>query len=439
MYNAFTLQQNFSGLVGFFQPYDPAYNRIPAFLNDSLSGRYVQLMHPLCTLENLYNIGPEFDKFDFPAWVNQGYEKGSIVASGGKLWRAEGAIAVDYGEPLAGAEYVEEYGAEYNVNALWKEYEPFTDWLLQNYKASVLELFADFIRARKLDNANKVLLDSQILFDGIGSYADRVIKSNRFVGFQIKVSSQQGLQAQINKLGLQLDGAQVVKFYLYHSSVLEPLKTFDITVGKASTFNWQNVTDAILKFYEDNHDASGTFLLGYYEADLQSGIQAINREYNFRTGPCMGCNEYNWNAFNKWSKYVKIFPFSVGSAYLDGGKNLFDTSKIAYQPSTNFGINISLTIACDLTEFFTTNKLMFGDALGMKVCLKLLNQTAYSTRMNGISDKTKALAMADLSVDTKDSFINTYLKELKALAVDFSGISSACLPAQRNGVTVGAL
>lgn len=428
MYSSATLIENFRGLVGLFQAYDPAYQRLPEFLRRSTSGKYVQTTHPLCTLENLWNSGPEFSKFDYPAWVDQDYVEGTIVTNGGKLWRASETIPLGYAEPVEDSDFTEEYDEELfgSSDAKWKEYDPFVEWLIGNMNAAIIEMMADVVRFKRLEHSSRALLNSQFLFDGIGFYTDRIIKDGSFRGLEISLSSQEGIQAVISRLGLQLDTVQTINVYLYHTSVAEPLGTFPLNVQKASTFNWQSVEDAILKFYDPEHDTAGTFILGYYDADLVG--QAIKKDYNWLTGPCAGCNEYNSQAFNSWSKYIKISAISVSPGDLPGDRTLWDVRKNKYDGGTNWGMNIALSVYCDLTEVFSANAFLFSNALAHKMCLKFLGEIAYSTRISAIPDKTKSLAMADIDQSAKNSFYTEYRLLLEDATVDFTGMNSACMP-----------
>jgi hypothetical protein len=438
MYDAATLQQNFTGLVGLFQPYDPAYNQLPEYLNVSTSGRYVQTTHPLCTLENLYNSAPEFNKFNYPGWDNTtAYTPGYIVSSSGTLFMATRSIAAYEGQPVLGSPSADDFGED--TGAMWKRFDPFSDWLNNNVKAATLELFSDLVKHRKLEHSNRSLLDSQKLFEGIGYYSDRIIPSNRFTGMEITLPRQEGITAVISRIGLQLDTPKDITLYLYHTSVSEPLATFDISITKPSTFNWQAIEGAMLRYYNNAHDTGGSFLLGYYEADL-GGAQAIHRNFNFVTGPCTTCNESDITAFNRWSKWVKIKSFSIASSYLNEERTLFDVRKANYDPAQNWGLNLSLTVSCDLTEVFSTSKHLFADALAKKICLKFLAQIAYSTRMNAIPDKIKALAMADLDSKGSATTAAEYLEELQALALDFSGMNTDCMPClDKKRIKMGAV
>jgi len=425
MYNAAALQAKFLGLVGFLQYSDPSYPSLPSALLQSTSKRYIQNIHPLCQLETVWNCAPEFTGFQYSAWVAQAYKAGTVVNNAGTLYVANSDTVA---------------GDVPGVSVKWETVEPFGAWLQNLYNHSILEAIGDFIRVRALEYSNRTILDSQILFDGIGLYSDRIIKTGRFVGLAFRLSAQNGLQVAIEQIGAQLDAAQDLTLYLYHSSVQDPILSFDISVAKASTFNWQNPEiETILKFYDQGHNTGGLFYLGYYEDDLVG--QAIKMTYNFATGPCSSCNAYNLDAFNRWSKFVQISPFSVPATALDAGRLLFNTDKVQYGDEGNYGINVALTVACDMTEFFGLHRNQFAQALGMKIALKLLEVIAYSTRMTAVEDKVKALAFSDLSEKEQDSFYNRYQRELTALTVDFSGFSSQCMPCATKSkrITMGAV
>lgn len=429
MYDAATLRSEFAGLVGFQSPNDPSYPALPDYLQASSSGRYINQVHPLCTLENLYNSAPEFDKYTYPDWSAKTYLKGEIVTDNDILYKASEDLAADYPEP----------GAVGSDN--WIETNPFAEWLNSKMDTAITELISDLIRWKKLDHANRSLIDSLKLFDGLGTISDRIIKESRFVGFEITISKQEGLMIQVDKMGLQLDAIQAsVPIYLYHSSSEDPLKSFNVAVDKANTFNWKSVSDVIMKYYEDTHDVDGVFYLGYYEDDLAGETQAIRRNSTWGKEPCYGCTGWNHYSWSIWSKHISISAFYVSTAYLGEDQKLFNTEKVVYDNSTNWGMNMAITVSCDMTNFFILNKGIFADALSMKLCLKLLGEIGFTTRMNFINDKTRALALAELSESDKDSFVNKYLNELKALSLDLSGMSSDCLPCEsRKGIRMRAV
>lgn len=385
MYNAEKLQAAFKGLVGFIQPYDPAYPQIDEALLASSSGIRVPHLHPLVSMENIYNTAPEFDLYDYAPATAQ----------------------------------------------------TLSTWLADKYDAAVRDLFADLIRYKRLEESNRQLIESLMLFDGVGSYSDRIIKRGRFCYLEVVTNKQQGLTVTIDRIGLQLDQAQALTLYVFHSSQVEPVQTVPLQVTKAGSFQWHTV-NITLQADGADYSPEGKFYIGYFEEDLTG--QAIKRESTWGRSPCVGCNGWNLAAFQKWSRFVSVMAGSVPAGSLPDAATLWDERAGTYDTTTNWGLNLSLTVSCDLTGFFITNKARLADALGLGLAVKLLEEIAYTTRMTGIADKTRALALQDLSLEDKDSFKNKYLSEIKAVAVDFSGMSSQCLPCQhRRGLKIGAV
>jgi hypothetical protein len=423
MFNSARLQQCFAGLVGFKQPSDPNYALIDADLTVSSSGRYIQTAHPLCTLENIYNTAPEFDKYVYPAWVAGSYSTSTVVVHLGVKYKANADVVLADAAP--------------GISPKWTAIDPFSEYLRDIIKSSIVELTSDFLTAKKADETQRSIIDSLKLYDGVGPLTDLIIKHGRFVGFEITLSSQEGLQVQFDKLGFQSNTLQAsLNFYLFHSSQKAPLKVFDLNIQTADAFAWSELADAILKFY-DTHDTQGAFYFGYFESDLTG--QAVRKIQNF-TKPCLTCSSYDIRSYEQWSRYVNIRPVYFETSYLDG-TNLPNLNGRTYASDTNWGMNLSMTVNCDLTEFFCKNKALVADALAMKISLKFLDVLAFNTRIGAIADKTKGLAMAELDDNEQSGSFNAkYFRRLKALSFDFSGLSSACMPHEKRlGITYSSI
>jgi len=427
MYNVRQLQACFANLVGFKQPNDPNYPKLSPALTTSTSGKFVQNSHALCSMENIYNIGPEFNLYEYPDWVpTNDYFTGDYTKYEGVVYKYLMDVEGDPGNELPGT-----------LPDVWKVANPFEDWLIDLYNGSVANLVSSLLEFKKLNNVGRSLIESTELFTGFGMLEDKVVKRGRFCGFQIATTKAKSLLVRIDRIGFQCDTVQEVTFYLYHSSQVDPLGTFTVNITRANSFSWAVVQDCMLSYIKGNLNSDGCFYLGYYEDELEG--QAIFRDGNLMQ-PCFSCGNSDVRLFNMWSKHMEIQSIVVLPAGINEDRTLFDERKIGYQYYQNFGINLSLTVLCDLTEFFCTNSAIFADCLTMQICLDILQQIAFNTRMNAISDKTKALAMADLDINLKSgSFKAEYIKMLMALDYDFSGFDSTCLPCNtRKGISYHA-
>lgn len=423
MYDLDTLVDKFSGMIGVRQPYDPDHTIVSIFANEPSTGRYLQDYHPLCTLENLENCAPDFRNFVYQNWdAATAYKVNRIVNHAGSIWRAN-ADTVAAETP--------------GVDPKWVKITAWDAWLLDQYRSGIQMMIGDLLRYKKLEASNRALIDSLKLFDGIGSLNSRIAKRGRFVALEISVSRQEGLRVLIDKVAVQSDAGGNLPLYLYHSSTKYPLKTWSLNLGAGQVFSWQSLEDAMLQYFDDSHSTEGSFYLGYYEDDLAG--QAIKRESTWGVAPCYGCTGWNAQSYERWSKHVTVKAVSFMPAYLDSD-NLPDMDGRSYDPSTNWGINLALTVVCDMSTYFAHNKAVLADAIGMAFAVKMIGQIAYSTRMNTVPDKLRALALQELSEKDEDSFLNKYKQEIQAVSLDFSGLSSACLPNSNKvkGIIFGA-
>jgi hypothetical protein len=421
MYNADILYAAFRHQIGFFQPFDPSYTSLPAELITSDNGIYIQNVHPLLMHENIVNAVPEFELYDWKEWEhNKAYLAGNIVVYNQTLYKATTAVSGGGSAPT---------GAPQDA---WQYYNPYADYLMQLYKAAGVELINDLLSVKRISQSSKQLIETVRLFDGLAPLTSRIIKTGRFVGFKIKVKSGEGLAVKLHKIGLQVDTMQnSFPIYVYASGNQNPIKQIDLNLNAAGNFSWGDIKDLLLN---NNSDNNSTYYIGYFENYLIG--QAVQRQYDWRGAPCAGCNEYNSYAHSTWSNHIEITPIATFANH----PSSVDFSATTTHFDNNFGLNFALSVVCDLSDFFARHKAILITALSYKLALKLLGAIAFTTRINVISDKTRALAMTELSEKDPDSFFNKYKNELKALDFDFSLISRQCLPCTNTkGITYGTV
>ncbi len=103
-------------------------------------------------------------------------------------------------------------------------------------------------------------------------------------------------------------------------------------------------------------------------------------------------------------------------------------SKAVFNSMTNWGLNFSLTVKCDLTDFILRSKKMYADTFAMQLALEFLKSIAQSTRVDVAMQQIKIQARAELNIDEKSTFINQYWDSIKSLKIDMSGFSKSCQP-----------
>lgn len=417
MYNPALVQASFAKLVGFLQPNDPNTPSIPtgSDLLVSNSGIYLQNIHPLCTIDNLYYAAPDFTITKWAAWLTgSNYAAGAVVNYSGALYRAVNAIVGSVVNPVTAGVGV------------WAVYTPFINWLVQFYNQSSSNFLGEVVKRKKLLKMGKPILEKQQLYRGYGQQNNTIVKLGRAVGFEIKPAAVDGLLMQIDSIGMQLSQAQTeINWYLYHSSQLDAIQVFHLAIA-AQDFTWQALTDCILGFKTNGTDTSGVFYLVYYEDDLTG--QAISKTWDFTAAPCIGCDGVNAAMYNKWSAFTTIRTIEVAANYLDPGRNLFNVNFISYNTNSNYGANLSISVKCDLTATVTENRLVFSDGFAKQLALEALKFIAYSSRVNPFNDKINKMAMADLDPKVSGAYINEWSEGINAVSLDLSGFSKSCLP-----------
>lgn len=313
----------------------------------------------------------------------------------------------------------------------------FNEFLSKKYDTSVLKLFQTLFVEKKIAEVTKTIIQNVNLYEGVGNIAGRITKGGRMVGYKIKVNHRDTI-ALLSHIGLQLDTIQNgLELYLYHSSDGQPVKTFTINHTRSVQFQWHKVTSAILSHINDTINPGGAFYLTYYEADLLGS--AIKKQISFGSGGCGTCSEQvvNTNLYNKWSKYISIQPFYVNAANLPEDKLLWDETLEVYVDDTNWGMNVQLSVQCDVTDTICRSRNIVADALAKQITVDLLTEMAYTLRDNQTQSKAGAHAAAALDNQEGGQYgeAKRLQKAVEALSFDFSSMNEVCLPCQNKSTS----
>lgn len=425
MYDPKTLQTVFQSLVGVRQSNTPGVPLILPPLSLSTTGKYVDDKNPLASTENMYYSAPNFDVNVYPNWsTGSNYPSGSIVSSIGIIYIANNNLTNDTMPP-----------ASDTIN--WSVYNPFNNWISQKVNQAIPNLFDEIFKRKKLLHMGKAILERIQLFRGGGNSNTPIVGKGRFVGFSIVPEQAEALWVYLDKVGLQASGANPsMAFYLYHSEQDDYIYKWTLNMGGARTFNWTSLLDnssppkenCIMKYLSQN--TSGTYYFGYYENDLVGN--AYSRNFDCSTSPCPGCDGQDVRLYNQWSRYTTLKNIQVPSTALMSDKSLFDTSKITYGERTNWGINLSLTVRCNLTDFISYNPSLYSEAIAMQTCKEFLEAIANGIRLGPSPAQTKLSAISALDPKAPGNWISSYNDSIEALNIDLSGFSKSCMPCEEN-------
>lgn len=416
------IQDKMLHLVGWKQSYDLSDIMLSSNITQTESGMYFQQIHPLLTLDNLRSIAPDFQNYNWQVHdVNKAYKSGEVVRIDDSLYKA-----------------IQDVPAETDIldSEYWSETNPFSEWLEEKTKASIVKLVNKFINVKLADKATKSLIENKILFDGTGRLTNKIENRNKLVGFEIDTVRSKGVTVKIDKIGLQMTEPGSYTLYIFHSSNPEPIYTLTFEKTKANSLEWFKPKDDILLPYESvNTDAGGSWYLVYKQSELPENAQAIYKDRDWSTGPCKACSRSEFLAYQAWSRYIEVHPFYISE------DEEFDPEIMNFTYDKNYGINLEVSAYCDLTDFIIKQRAMFQDVLSKQVAIDFLREFAYNpnVRTNRHSiNASKLDILTELDGDANNMRQSGLSYELdialKALSISTQGLDRVCLPCVNNGI-----
>lgn len=416
------IQDKMLHLVGWKQSYDLSDIMLSSNITQTESGMYFQQIHPLLTLDNLRSIAPDFQNFNWQVHdANKAYKSGEVVRVDDSLYKALQDVPAE--TDILDSEY-------------WTETNPFSEWLEEKTKASIVKLVNKFINMKLADKATKSLIENKILFDGTGRLTNKIENRNKLVGFEIDTVRSKGVTVKIDKIGLQMTEPGSYTLYIFHSSNPEPIYTLTFEKTKANSLEWFKPKDDILLPYESaNTDAGGSWYLVYKQSELPENAQAVYKDRDWSTGPCKACSRSEFLAYQAWSRYIEVHPFYISE------DEEFNPETMNFTYDKNYGINLEVSAYCDLTDFIIKQRAMFQDVLSKQVAIDFLREFAYNpnVRTNRHSiNASKLDILVELDGDSnsmRQSGLSYELDiALKALSISTQGLDRVCLPCVNNGI-----
>lgn len=430
MVRANDIQEKLLRLIGWEQNYDTSDLKISDALTVSESGLYFQQIHPLLTLQNMSCIAPDFNNITFPEYNSEKeYSKGNVVDYQGTQYKA--LQKAQGKQPDIESEY-------------WVETNLFSEWLESKTKASIQKAIARYCNEKTVEGTNKPLCESRTLFDGTGRLVDTVKNKKNLVGFEIIPVRAKGVTTKINKICLQFTKAGEYTLYLMHSSMDAPVKIIKLNKIRDNSAEWFTVDDLYLPYQSEYNDAGGSWYLCYFQSELPEGSQAIRKDKDWSKEPCGSCSRRELITWMAWSKYLEIHPFFVNEELInteDESLHLWDVENNQYTYDNNYGLNLEVTVSCDITDFIVEQRMMFQDVIAKQVAVDMLREFAYNSNVRTNRHSINASRLDILyevdgdSSSMKKSGLSYQLDmAFKAIKLSTSGIDRVCLPCQNNGI-----
>lgn len=429
MYRITDIQNALLHVIGWEQSFDPS-QAIDDNLTKTESGLFFQNAHPLLTLDNIRAIIPDNFVYQYPNWNNgYAYTIGSKVKHNGKVWIATANNVAD--EPG-------------DDNPDWNLYNYLSDYLERLTRNGIATAVQTFTQMKGLQKETKNLLERRTFFDGAGRLNATSKNRNKIVGFEITPIRSMGVTSKIERIGLQMTGGVgIVKLYLFHSSQVDPIQTFELEFTKTNGgFQWFDVKDAYMPYISNGNNAGGSWYLCYNQDELPDGMEAINVSKDWSREPCGTCNIGNIEAWRELTKYLQISPFMRKSpSTFAEYPEMWDITENSYTNTQNYGLNVEITVGCDLTDFIIEQRQLFATVIQRQVAAIALRTLAMNpdVRVNrNQSNASRMDVLYELDGNTsgvRPSGLGYDLKKAyEALSIDTSGIDRICLSCNNHGV-----
>lgn len=442
------IQFGLEHLVGWEQGIIPS-EQIADDLTETESGLTYQGAHPMLTLKNLENVMPEFDLNSFPAWNRyKFYRMGTVVRHNGELFKAK---LNNIGQEPRTADFNDDFNNDYTHTngspigspGYWERYDAKSDWLHRLQGQAITGMVQRFLTEKSLLRESKAILERRTFFDGAGRLANTVRNGQRLVGFEITPAYSMGVTAKIGRIGLQMTGATgKVRVYLFHSSQVEPIQVQDLEFTKTNGgFQWFDMKEWYMPYISEANDSGGAWYLVYDQAALPEGMEAVNVSKDWSREPCGTCNIGSVEAWRELTKYLNISPFRVQSSEtFEQYPELWDIAENVYTNTQNYGLNVEVSVYCDLTDFIIRERQLFANVLQKEMAARVLRMLAFNPNVRVNRNQSNAsqfdlLYEVDGNPQGRESGLGKELKDAYA-AIDFDtrGIDRICLTCRPVGV-----
>jgi hypothetical protein len=417
-------------------------------LTETESGLYFQEAHPMVTMENLRAVMPEMDVELYPEWNSATfYKKGSIVRLNGKLFSAK---ENNLGNTPRTKDFNGDYDDDFSTEddpigdpGYWEPFDPMSVWLKSLQDGVTAKTVQTFLQVKSLLKESRPLLERMTFFDGAGRIQNTLPSGQRLVGMEIIPAYSMGVTAKIERIGLQMTGATgTVRVYLFHSSQPDPIQVEDLEFTKTNGgFQWFTMKDWYMPFISDANNSGGAWYLVYDQAALPEGMECVNVAKDWSREPCGTCNIGSLAAWRALTKYLSISPFRVRSSETFAEfPELWDIAENVYTNTVNYGLNVEVTVQCDLTDFIIEQRQMFATVLQREMAAKVLRMLAMnpSVRVNRNQSNASHLDLlyeVDGNPQGRKTGIGYELeKAYEALDLDTRGIDRLCMTCRPVGV-----
>lgn len=422
-------------VVGWQQDYNPS-NQIDEDLLTSESGLTFQGAHPLVTLQNVRSIMPDDYMFQYPEWeALKAYPVNTVVRY---------TDDEDVQKLYISTERTTGRDPNPTESYKWREYNMVSAFIRNLTLQGINTAIQQFMMDKQLNKETQSLLERRTFFDGAARLQATIDPTGKLCGFEIIPVRAMGVTTKIERIGLQMiGGTGTVRLYLFHSSQVDPIKVIELEyTNTKGGFQWFRPNEDIyLPYISDNTDSGGAWFLFYNQNELPVGMQALNVSKDWSVEPCQTCLGGSIESWRQITKYLQVSPFGVHApSTFEEYPEMFDIAEVNYTNTMNYGLNLEISVGCDLTDFIISQRMMFANVIQKQVAATVLRTLAMNpdvrvNRNQVNATRDQILYELDGNPQGRASGLGYELKQAyKALSLDTRGLDRICLQCNNHGV-----
>ena len=297
-----------------------------------------------------------------------------------------------------------------------------------------------------MNKESRTLLERRAFFDGAGRLQDTVPNQDKIVGFELQAVHGLGVTVKIDKVGLQFNSPGRVTVYVFHSGKSEPV--YEQTFGYSrsnGTFQWFEPQDWYLP-YLNEWGAGGTWYLVYVQRDCipDDGVlmEAVRVSKDWNAEPCGGCNIGSVQAWRELLQYVRMSPMQAATpgSWDRSDPHRWDLANNCYTPGSNYGLNVMVSVMCDVTDIIIKNKQQFAPVIKLQTAYDILRNAdmnpdvVVSRYQSNISHQDVRYELDGSAATNKKGMGIELDKAYAALEVETQGMDKVCLGCNNRGV-----
>jgi hypothetical protein len=107
--------------------------------------------------------------------------------------------------------------------------------------------------------------------------------------------------------------------------------------------------------------------------------------------------------------------------------------------NTTYGMNLDLSIGCDLSDFIISQRSIFASVLQKEVAVNVLRRMLHNPNVKVNRNQMNAALQMDIEGNTmlkSPGLVGELNKSYKALDLDTERMDSACLACKKNGIKI---